>query len=263
MNLELITKQVVELSREVGDFIRQERKNFDHERVEQKNGFNDLVSYVDKEAEEKFVNALRKIVPEAGFIAEEGTAEPAQEYNWVIDPIDGTTNFLHNLPIYSTSVALIKKKQLLSGVVYEINADECFHAHQEGDAYLNENVIKVSAIKNLKEGLLATGFPYHGELQMDKFMDMFQYFMANSHGVRRLGSAAADLVYVACGRLEGFYEFNLNPWDIAAGALIVRQAGGEVTDFSGTDNFLFSGEIFASNQHIHVETLKVLKQMWT
>ena len=262
MNLELISNQVVEVSREVGEFIRQERKNFDHGRVEQKNGFNDLVSYVDKEAEEKFVNALSKIVPQAGFIAEEGTAEPAEKYNWVIDPIDGTTNFLHNLPIYSTSVALVKKQELLSGVVYEINADECFHAHKEGNAYLNGNIIKVSQINNLKESLLATGFPYHGELQMDKFMAMFQHFMANSHGVRRLGSAAVDLVYVACGLLEGFYEFNLNPWDIAAGALIVKQAGGEVTDFSGTDNYLFTGEIFASNHQIHDETLKVLKQFW-
>lgn len=262
MNLEKITQQVVELSREVGEFIRQERKNFDFGRVEQKKGFNDLVSYVDKEAEEKFVSSLKKIVPEAGFIAEEGTAEAADEFNWVIDPVDGTTNFLHNLPIYSTSVALIKNKELLSGVVYEIGADECFYAHRESEAYLNGVAIEVSKAEALKESLLATGFPYHGEQKMDKFMEMFKYFMGNTHGVRRLGSAAADLVFVACGRLEGFYEFNLNPWDLAAGALIVKQAGGEVTNFSGTDDYLFSGEIFASNQKIHKETLEILKKFW-
>lgn len=262
MNLEKITAQVVELSREVGDFIREERKNFDHDRVEQKKGFNDLVSYVDKEAEEKFVAELKKIVPEAGFIAEEGTAEAADVYNWVIDPVDGTTNYLHNLPIYSTSVALIKNKELLSGVVYEIGADECFYAHKESQAFLNGKTIHVSQAGNLKESLLATGFPYRGEQKMDDFMEMFKHFMANSHGVRRLGSAAADLVYVASGRLEGFYEYNLNTWDLAAGALIVKQAGGEVTDFSGQEEYLFSGEIFASNQKIHQETLEVLKQYW-
>ncbi len=262
MNLETITQQVVDISREVGDFIRQERKNFDHDRVEQKKGFNDLVSYVDKEAEEKFVKALKKVVPEAGFIAEEGTAEAAEEYNWVIDPVDGTTNYLHSLPIYSTSVALIKGEELLSGVVYEIGADECFYAHQESDAFLNGDSIKVSQAKSLKESLLATGFPYRGEQKMDNFMEMFKTFMANTHGVRRLGSAAADLVYVACGRLEGFYEFNLNPWDLAAGALIVKQAGGKVTNFSGKNEYLFSGEIFASNSLIHKETLEVLKQFW-
>jgi myo-inositol-1(or 4)-monophosphatase len=205
---------------------------------------------------------LQKILPEAGFIAEEGTAEAAEELNWVIDPVDGTTNFLHNLPIYSTSVALIKGEKLLSGVVYEINADECFYAHHESEAFLNGKTISVSETQNLKESLLATGFPYHGELKMDRFMEMFKYFMGHSHGVRRLGSAAADLVYVACGRLEGFYEFNLNSWDLAAGALIVQKAGGQVSDFAGTDKYLFSGEIWASNGHIHKETLNVLKQYW-
>lgn len=264
MNLNIIGKEVITVCEEVGDFIRTEGENFDLSRVEQKNSFNNLVSYVDKEAERRLVAALRKIFPEAGFITEEGTVEQSKqhEYNWIIDPLDGTTNFLHGLPIFAISVALAHHQEIIFGAVYHIMRKECFHAQAGGKAYCNDKEIRVSGVTTLNESLLATGFPYYHSEKKDIYLDIIKEFLENTHGIRRLGSAAIDLAYVACGRIEGFFEYNLNPWDVAAGALIVKQAGGKVSDFKGGNNFIFGGEMCATNSAIHDEAVKLIRNKW-
>jgi myo-inositol-1(or 4)-monophosphatase len=262
MNLSSIEKQVTELCREVGDFILTESRNFDTTRIEQKEGFNNLVSYVDKESEKRLVTALEKILPGAGFLAEEGTDKKGtNDYQWIIDPLDGTTNFTHGLPPFAISIGLAKEKKMVCGVIYEVTKKECFHASEGNPAYMNGEVITVSRIKTLSESLLATGFPYYHFDKIDAYLDIIKTFLKRTHGIRRLGSAATDLAYVACGRLDGFFEYNLNAWDVAAGSFIVEQAGGKVTDFKGGDNHLFGGELCAGCA-IQPEMLTIIKELW-
>jgi myo-inositol-1(or 4)-monophosphatase len=224
-------------------------------------GKNNLVSYVDKKVEDMIVDALISLLPDAGFIAEENSERPKREhYNWIIDPLDGTTNFVHGIPIYSTCIALMKDDEVLLGVVYEMNLDECFYAWKEGGAWLNGKRINVSETDKLSESLLATGFPYYDYELMTEYMNVFEFCMRNTHGIRRLGSAAVDIVYVACGRFEGFYEYGLNAWDVAAGVIIVKEAGGKVSDFSGGDNYIFGREIITNNAGTFEEFLKVVKK---
>jgi myo-inositol-1(or 4)-monophosphatase len=259
--MQKLLQDVIVLIKETGEFIRQESRKFDHSKIEYK-GKNDLVSYVDKEAEKRLVKGLSEILPGSGFVAEEGTSTHRSDiYNWIIDPLDGTTNFTHGLPVYAVSVALVKRGVLTLGVVYEINRDECFHAIKDQGAFLNHSPIKVSETKTLEKALLATGFPYYNFDQMQQYLTIINEFMQTTHGLRRMGSAAVDLVYTACGRFEGFFEYNLNAWDVAAGALIVQEAGGKVTDFSGGSNFLFGKELIAANS-IHQEMMGVIKKHW-
>lgn len=264
MNLQSIETSVVEVCREVGEFILREGANFDRSRIEQKNDFNNLVSYVDKEAEKKLVKRLNQIFPEAGFITEEGTVATSsgREYNWIIDPLDGTTNFLHGLPIYAISVGLARNQEVILGVVHEMNRDECFHAVEGGPAYCNDKIIKASAISSISESLLATGFPYYHSDKKDEYLEIIKEFLYKTHGIRRLGSAAIDLAYVACGRIEGYFEYNLHAWDVAGGACILKQAGGHITDFKGGNNFLFGGELCATNTKIHGEILQIINSRW-
>jgi myo-inositol-1(or 4)-monophosphatase len=264
MDLANIERDVIGLCREVGEFIEKEGADFDLSRIEQKSSFNNLVSYVDKEAERRLVYSLHKIFPAAGFITEEETVEQSRqkEFNWIIDPLDGTTNFLHGLPIYAISIGLTRGSETILGAVYHIVRKECFHAIEGAEAYCNNKVIQVSAVPTLNESLLATGFPYFHSEKKDAYLEIIKDFLQKSHGIRRLGSAAIDLAYVACGRLEGFFEYNLNAWDVAAGAFIVQQAGGLVTDFNGGNNFLFGGELCAANSNIHAEMLQQIKPRW-
>ena len=246
MNLEEITSQVSALARNTGEFVRKAAAEFNHESIEYK-GLNDMVSFVDKETEIRLIEGLRKILPEAGFIAEEGTVEQAQtqELAWIIDPVDGTTNYMHGVPVFAISIALMQNKKIVSGVVYEINRDESFTAWLGGGAYLNEKSIKVSSAKYLKDSLIATGFPYYDFELMDNYINILKELMQKSHGLRRFGAAAVDLAYTACGRFEGFFEYNLKPWDVAAGTLIVQEAGGFVADFKNGDDFIFGRELIA------------------
>ena len=264
MNLKDIEINVIEVCGQVGEFIYREGLNFDRSRIEQKSGFNNLVSYVDQEAERRLVKVLHNILPEAGFITEEGTVEQSRtnEYNWIIDPLDGTTNYLHGLPIYAISVALTRGDKAVLGVVYHIVRKECFHAIEDGNAYCNDRIIHVSAIATLQESLLATGFPYYHFDKRDIYLDIIKEFLETTHGIRRLGSAAIDLAYVACGRLEGYFEYNLNAWDVAAGILIIQQAGGIVTDFKGGSDYLYGGELCAGNRFMHAEMLDLVKAKW-
>ena len=262
IDLSQIEKQAIEVCQEVGAFIRHESENFDRSRIEQKNGFNNLVSYVDKESEKKLVSALSKIIPGSGFLGEEGTdVKSSNEYQWIIDPLDGTTNFTHGFPPFAISVGLAKGEETVMGVVLEITKWECFHSYKSVPALCNETVIKVSGVKSLDAALLATGFPYYHLGKTDEYLEIIKNFLRQTHGIRRLGSAATDLVYVACGRLDGFFEYNLNAWDVAAGAFIVQQAGGIVTDFKGGSNFLHGGELCAGNT-IHPDMLRVIQQYW-
>jgi myo-inositol-1(or 4)-monophosphatase len=260
IHLQTLCQEVVALSKEVGTFIRKERTAFTTNRIEVK-GKNDFVSYVDKTAEQQLVKKLSELLPEAGFVAEEGTStKKGERYNWIIDPLDGTTNFIHGIPCFSISIALMRANELILGVVYEINFDECFYAWEGSKAYLNEKEISVSKITSLSDSLLATGFPYYDYGRMEEYLKLLNYFMRNTHGLRRMGSAATDLVYVACGRFEGFYEYSLQPWDVAAGAFIVQQAGGNVSDFSGGSNFIFGKEIIAGNNACFDEFSSVIKK---
>ncbi len=260
MQLEQVAKQVVELSKQAGDFIRQERKTFNADKIEYK-GLNDLVSYVDKTAEGIIVAGLEKILPEAGFITEEQTKNKiADQYNWIIDPLDGTTNFIHGLPVFSVSIALKEYNELVLGVVYEVNQDECFYAWKGGPAYLNGEEIKVSKAPTIGDSLIATGFPYYNFEKLPQYIELFTHLMKNCHGLRRLGSAAVDLVYTAAGRFDAYYEYNLNAWDCAAGIVIVKQAGGHVVNFKGGDEILNARELLATNGKFTEEMLQTIKQ---
>jgi len=258
--VEEIAKSVIEIAKEAGAFIREQRKTFSPDKIEIK-GLNDLVSYVDKTAEEMIVAALQKVLPEAGFITEEKTINRVGErYNWIIDPLDGTTNFIHGLPVYSVSIALQEYDELVIGVVYEVNKNECFYAWKGSRAYLNGNEIKVSNCKAINESLLATGFPYYDFSKQAAYIALFTELMKSCHGLRRLGSAAVDLAYTACGRFDGYYEYNLNPWDVAAGILIVRQAGGDVVNFKGGQECMNSRELLATNGKITAEMLGTVQK---
>jgi myo-inositol-1(or 4)-monophosphatase len=254
--LETITLQVIEVAKQAGDFIRQERTKFNSDKIEYK-GLNDLVSYVDKTAEAMIVAALEKILPEAGFLTEEKTINRTGErYNWIIDPLDGTTNFIHGLTVFAVSIALKEYDELVAGVVYEVNLDECFYAWKGAPAYLNGKKIHVSKAPKIADSLLATGFPYYDFTKQPQYIALFTDLMQHCHGLRRLGSAATDLAYTACGRFDGYYEYNLKPWDIAAGIVIVRQAGGTVTTFTGGDDVLEKCDVVATNSLIEDELVR-------
>jgi len=259
MELENIINSVIDISKQAGSFIREQRKTFSADKIELK-GLNDLVSYVDKTAEEIIVKALAELLPEAGFITEEKTINKTGErYNWIIDPLDGTTNFIHGLPVFSVSIALQEYDELVLGVVYEVNMDECFYAWKGSPAYMNGNIIKASDTPTIAQSLLATGFPYYDFTKQAAYISLFTELMKSCHGLRRLGSAAVDLAYTACGRFDAFYEYNLNPWDVAAGVLIVRQAGGQVVNFNGGEEVLQSRELLATNGKITEEMLDAIK----
>jgi myo-inositol-1(or 4)-monophosphatase len=261
--LETITLQVIEVAKQAGAFIRQERINFNTDSIEYK-GLNDLVSYVDKTAEGMIVAALEKILPEAGFLTEEKTINRTGErYNWIIDPLDGTTNFIHGLTVFSVSIALKEYDELVAGVVYEINLDECFYAWKDAPAYLNGKEIHVSKAPRIADSLLATGFPYYDFTKQPQYIALFTDLMQHCHGLRRLGSAATDLAYTACGRFDGYYEYNLKPWDIAAGIVIVRQAGGKVVNFTGGDDVLEKCDIAATNGLISDELVGKIGEYFT
>ena len=260
MILEQITQKVIDIAKETGVFIREQRKTFTPDKIEIK-GLNDLVSYVDKTAEEQIVAALENVISGAGFITEEKTiSKVGERYNWIIDPLDGTTNFIHGLPVYSVSIALQEYDELVLGVVYEINKDECFYAWKDSAAYLNGEIIKVSSCPAINKSLLATGFPYYDFTKQPMYIKLFTDLMQSCHGLRRLGSAAVDLAYTACGRFDGFYEYNLNPWDVAAGVLIVRQAGGDVLNFKGGFEVLNTRELLATNGKITKEMLDCIQK---
>lgn len=248
IDLQQMCSAVQQCVLETAEMIRIERKQFTMKTGVQVKGHSNFVTYIDKLSEEKLVKGLSELLPEAGFIAEEGTSNKKGEvYNWLIDPIDGTTNFIHGLSPYAISIALMRNKSVVLGVVYEISHGEMFYAWEGSKAYFNGEEIKVSENAEHQEALIATGFPYYDMGKLEPFMNSMKEIMDKTSGVRRLGSAAMDICYVACGQFEAFWEYGLHPWDVAAGALILKQAGGKVCDFNGNDGFIFNGQIIASN----------------
>jgi myo-inositol-1(or 4)-monophosphatase len=251
IDLKKVTLEVVEIVKSVGLFIRNERENFNASSVEIK-GLNDLVSYVDKTSEKMLIEKLASVVENSIFLAEESSIDSAhqlesEKYTWIIDPLDGTTNFVHGIPCYAISVALAYHNEIIVGVVYEVAKDECFYAFKQGGAFLNHKQIQVSNSINIQNSLIATGFPVNNFTKMEAYLKTLDYLIRNSHGVRRIGAASVDLCYLACGRVDAFFEYNLKPWDVAAGAIIVKEANGTVCDFNRGDNWLFGKEIIATN----------------
>jgi myo-inositol-1(or 4)-monophosphatase len=258
IDLKEICVEIEKAAREAGEFIMKESQGFDIRKTEKK-GLNDFVSYVDKGSERMLVERLSILLPEAGFLTEEGTIKKeGLKYCWVIDPLDGTTNFLHGFHPYAISIGLLEYDEIIAGVVYEAGGNESFVAWKDGGAWLNGSRIHVSPAERLSDSLVATGFPYNDFDRIEPYMNCLSYLCQHTHGIRRLGSAAIDLAYVACGRFEVFYEYGLHPWDIAAGTLIVREAGGRVSDFSGNEKNLTGEEFIAGNSNVFPEILGIV-----
>lgn len=259
IDLALLTDKVRKLAIETGAFIRNERKKFLRERVEKKHA-HDYVSYVDKESEKRIVAFLAELLPEAGFIAEEGSATLTDEpYCWLVDPLDGTTNFIHDNAPYCVSIALRSKEELLLGVVYEICRDECYWTYKGAPSFLNGEVICVSSVDTLDDAFIAMGFPYNAEAYKPLALTLVNECYGNVAGLRLMGAAAAELCYVAAGRFDARVEAFIGPWDIAAGVLILQNAGGMVTDFKGGDEFYSGRQVLASNGKIHNFLLNIIE----
>lgn len=260
VTLNTILPHVVKTAKKAGAFIKKERETFTPDKIEIK-GLNDLVSYVDKGAEKIIVEDLKELVPEAGFIVEENSIDGRAEYNWIVDPLDGTTNFIHGVPCYAVSIALEHNGEIILGVVYEVSRNECFTAVRGGKgAYLNNNPIRVSETPTLFKSLIATGFPIYNFERLDNYLTTLKFLMQHTHGVRRIGAASVDMCYLACGRVDAFFEYNLNSWDVAAASLIIEEAGGTVTDFKGGGNFLFGKEICCTNGSLMQEFEEVIQK---
>jgi len=247
----------VELARRAGQVLRE---GFGRaHRVEHK-GEIDLVTEVDRRSEALIVEEIRHRFPNHAILAEEGGGQGVGgKYRWIVDPLDGTTNFAHGYPCISVCLALEYRGELTLGVVYDPLREELFAAERGGGACLNGRPIRVSALSDLSEALLATGFPYDVR-RTGSNLELFARFIRRAQAIRRDGSAALDLAYVACGRFDGFWEMKLKPWDLAAGMLLVSEAGGQVSDFRGEGKILERGEIVAANAVLHVQMLEVIRE---
>lgn len=230
-------------------------------------GWNELVTRIDEEAQTLIAQHLRRAFPTYAVLGEEGDTDPAvlaptyDGYRWIIDPIDGTTNFTHGLPPYAVSIALQRANALVVGVVLNVPAQELFTATRGGGAQLNGRPLHVSQTASLTDSLVTTGFPYRSFSHADVYLDVLKQFMARTRGVRRPGAASVDLAYVACGRFDGFFETGLNAWDVAAGTLLVEEAGGRVTDYHDRPDAVFARQLLATNQLVHAEMLEILSPM--
>ncbi len=252
-----ILSTAVSIARRAGAILRE---NNGDRRVDFK-GEIDLVTDYDRRSEAFIVSALGEAFPDHALRAEEGSrANTGADYEWLIDPLDGTTNFAHGLPIFSVSMALLHYGEPVVGVVYDPSRDECFTAEKGGGAFLNGHKLLVSATPALDAALLVTGFPYDIRANPYNNLAQFNHFAVRARAVRRLGSAALDLAYVAAGRLDGYWEFRMKPWDIAAGALMVREAGGRVTDHNNQPTFVPDAALLATNGLIHDAMLRVLRE---
>ena len=257
-NLEQLTRLVCQVAREAGAYIRKERQGFTLEKVEHKHA-HDYVSYVDKGSEQLIVSRLREILPEAGFITEEGLATHSDEQMlWVVDPLDGTTNFIHGFAPYAVSIALIQNDTILVGVVYEICADECFYAWQGGGAHIEMRNEPIHVGKStINDALLCLQLPYNSDAYKPIIQRLIQHFYGNVGSIRMLGSAAIALCYVAAGRLDAYAERYIGQWDFMAGALIVQEAGGLVTNYAGSSDFMDGDSILATNGVVHDDLLQI------
>lgn len=250
--LQHLLRGVEGLSRKIGSWMKDQ---VIREHMTEIKSPNNLVTYVDKESERMFVEGLQALMPQAGFVAEEGTGARRERYNWIIDPLDGTTNFVHGVPVWCTSIALADGTQPVLGVIHDPVSGETFTAALGCGAHLNGTSIRVSGVSQLSQSLLATGFPYDDFGREEPYLALFRELMRGTRGLRRLGSAALDMAWTAAGRFDAFYEYGLNPWDVAAGTILVREAGGQVSCFDGSDEPVFGDDLLCTNGHLH-EALK-------
>lgn len=259
MDYKSICAAVAKLAQSTGRQLKAYRAQHGLE-VESK-GHNDFVTQMDRYSEGLLVEGLSQIVPEAGFIAEEQTrTDRGEHYNWIVDPIDGTTNFIHGMPPFAISIALMEDDKIVVGVVFELFAEELFTAWLGGGAYLNGEPIHTTKAQSVPEALVATGFPYSNFTRLEPYMLTLRHFMEHSHGVRRIGSAATDMAYVAAGRFDAFYEYDLKPYDVAAGCILVTEAGGKLADFSGGTDYIFGREMVATAPALHDDFMVVVKK---
>jgi len=247
----------VKAARRAGSIINRASLNLDVLTVRHKT-FNDLVSEVDSAAEQAIIEVLKDAYPEHAILAEESGAQGESEYLWIIDPLDGTTNFLHGFPQYAVSIALSHKQRLTHAVVYDPGRNELFTATRGRGAYLNDRRLRVSKRIRLTDALIGTGFPFRELKHLDSYLAMFREIVKNTAGVRRAGAASLDLAYVAAGRLDGFWEMGLGPWDIAAGNLLIQEAGGLIGDFEGNDGYLESGNVVSGNPKIFAQLITIM-----
>ncbi len=253
----LFTRHAVTLA---SAYIKKEIVKVTSADIEEKE-LNSLVSHVDKGAERILVDELSRIIPQAGFLTEEDTVEDSEKpYMWIIDPLDGTTNSLMGVPHFAVSLALAYEGELLIGIVHEVNSNEQFYATKNGGAFLNGKSIQVSQRKHFNDILIATGFPYRNDYDIDKLFAHLKEWLMNTRGVRRMGSAALDMAYVACGRFGAYYESMLNPWDVAAGTLIVREAGGKVSNYVGDEEGFTGKETLAAAPQFYDIVMEVLNR---
>lgn len=259
IDLQQLTSQVIDIAISAGRFLKEQRAAFDRAAVQEK-GPHDYVSYVDKMSEQRLVSQLGALLPEAGFITEEKTTRQCdeEEYCWVVDPLDGTTNFIHDMAPYCVSIALRNREEILLGVVYEVCRAECFSAYKGGGAFLNGHPIHVSTIASMDQAQILLGFPYDSARFRPIILGAISQMYGAVGAERLLGSAAVELCYVAAGRAEGRIEGLLGPWDVAAGTLILSEAGGVTTDFHGGDTYLAGREVLASNGHIHEPLMQIV-----
>jgi myo-inositol-1(or 4)-monophosphatase len=250
----------VKAARKAGSIIN--RASFDIDKLTiRKKRQNDFVSEVDEAAEEAIISVLRDAYPDHAILAEEsGASETKSDYVWVIDPLDGTTNFLHGFPQYCVSIGLLHKGKPTQAVVFDTNRNELFTATKGVGAYLNDRRIRASRIDKIEDALVGTGFPFREVGHLDDYLRMFKNVTKGTSGIRRPGAAALDLAWVACGRIDAFWEIGLSPWDMAAGALLVREAGGLIGDLDGNEGFLDSGRVVATNPKLFAAFLQLLKQ---
>ncbi|MCB0836621.1 MAG: inositol monophosphatase [Bacteroidetes bacterium] len=259
MDLSHIDLDLERLIRRTGEFAVEEFNHFSTDRIEYK-GDNNPFTYVDVTAEEMLKTGCNRLIPLSGFINEETENELSKNgFTWIIDPIDGTSNFMSGIPHFSISVALQYEEETILGYVYEPVTKGLYRAQRGKGATLNGNPISVSPFKEMNKGLVATGFPYVQFSWQEEYMKIISDVLNQAHGLRRLGSAALDLAYVACGKLTGFFEYNLNPWDVAAGALLVTEAGGKVTAWDGGEEFMNRRQILATNGKTHQQMLEIIK----
>ena len=252
----------IKAARRASQIINRASMNLEHLEVTRKQT-NDFVTQVDKEAESAIIEILRDATPDYGILAEESGAtvgrNPQSECQWIIDPLDGTTNFIHGLPQYAVSIALARNGQVEQGVVYDTNRNELFVAAKGKGAFLNNRRIRVSNRIKLQDALVGTGFPYRVFKHLDTYLSIFRELTQKTSGVRRPGAAALDLAYVAAGRLDAFWEFGLAPWDMAAGSLLITEAGGLICDLAGEADYLQSGNVVAGSPKIFSQLLQIVQ----
>ena len=252
----------VKAARRAGTIINRASNDLERLTVQVKQE-NDFVSEVDHAAEQAIIDTLLSAYPKHAILAEESGVTGDSEFQWIIDPLDGTTNFLHGFPQYAISIALLHRDksgrgQLDQAVIYDPVRNELFTASRGAGAFLNDRRIRVSKRTKLADALIGTGFPYRDFTHLDAYTAMFRDLVQKTSGLRRPGSAAIDLAWVAAGRTDGFFEIGLNPWDIAAGCLLIQEAGGLVTDFAGEDNYLKSGHVIAGSPKVFAQLLQVI-----